>query len=99
MTTQDAIDQGYIAVTNIHGRGLCGISPMLFTVGIVVGITEDSYVGRYCYPSMEQAVKGLIEWDGVGDPPGEWIKWKGAGGDRARVKDVYDEYHPDFEIH
>lgn len=56
----------------------CGLQTMLFTTGLIVGISEDGliYDRRYCYPDMSSAVSALKSWDGRGDPPGPWIKEK-----------------------
>ena len=69
---------GYSNVRRIEGRGLCGTVRMIFTVGLVVDITYYSYEGRYCYPSMSDALDGLKNWDGLLDPPGNWIKYKSS---------------------
>ena len=58
------------------------LARFLFTVGLLVGIDEIGYRVRYCYPSYADAWAALAAWDGVGDPPGPWIKAKGEGGDR-----------------
>lgn len=69
--------EGYSYVVEIEGRGLCGIMRQLFTVGLFYGLDLYSYGGRYCYPTLADAVEGLLNWDGQGDPPGNWIKHKG----------------------
>lgn len=33
--------------------------------------------------SVTNAVAALNEWDGNGDPSGDWIKYKGIGGERS----------------
>jgi hypothetical protein len=54
---------------------------MLYTVGIQVSHSDGLYVfGRWCYPSYVGAKQALDQWNGVGDPPGEWIVRKGIGG-------------------
>lgn len=59
--------------------GWCGLSPMLFTVGLVVDIGPTRYSHRFCYPDYSSAAKALREWDGHADPPGPWVKEKPAG--------------------
>jgi len=61
----------------IPGRGLCALFRFMFTVGLVYGIDEIGYVGRYCYSNLADAKKDLGIWDGKEDPPGDWIKHKG----------------------
>lgn len=76
----------YFEFKNIPGHGLCALQRMIFTVGLFVGITEDYYKGRYCYPDLRSAKDAIREWDGTGDPPGDWIKYKGLGGERSNSK-------------
>ena len=56
----------------------CGLHRMLFTTGLLVGISDDGmiYERRYCYPDWGAASVALTLWEGVGDPPGPWIKEK-----------------------
>lgn len=70
-------EQGYYNVRHIEGRGLCGLMRFTFTTGLVYGLNEYSYTGRYCFDNLTDAKQSLKEWDGAGDPPGGWIKHKG----------------------
>ncbi len=54
----------------------------MFTCAIVTGLTEASYHGRYCFESPAEALASLAQWDGHGDPGGNWLKYKGSGGER-----------------
>jgi hypothetical protein len=74
--------EGYQFITEIDGRGVCGVYKFLFTVGVVCGIDNQGYKGRYCFGSEVTAVYAINKWDGTGDPPGPWIKYKGRGGER-----------------
>lgn len=76
--------EGYVGVREIPRQGVCACFRFMFTVGLVVGIDSMGYKGRYCYPGPGAALTALITWDGKGDPPGEWIKYKGEGGERSR---------------
>jgi hypothetical protein len=59
------------------------LAPMMFTVGVMVSNSDDGNpITRWCYHSFVGAFLGLQEWDGVGDPPGDWIKEKGRDGER-----------------
>lgn len=73
--------QGYSWLASKPEKGLCGIYSFIFTTAIVAGIDETGYKERWCYPCMADAKEALQQWDGVGDPPGDWIKHKGFGGD------------------
>lgn len=62
--------------------GVCATESTIFTGALVVGIDSEGYVGRYCYESDAEALAALVQWDGHGDPPGNWIAFKGRDGDR-----------------
>lgn len=72
----------YEMLQEVPGHGLCGLHKYLFTTGLVIGLDEDGLAGRYCYAQWADAWKALRNWDGVGDPTGPWIKYKGTGGER-----------------
>ena len=74
--------EGYYEIRNIDGQGLCGLRKFAFTTGLIIGIGQLTYVGRYCFPSEQDALNALNDWNGTGDPLGNWIKYKGFGGDR-----------------
>jgi hypothetical protein len=71
--------EGYKNLRVIPGRGVCGLMGFAYTVGLVWGIDKNGYCGRWCYPREKavQAVMALSVWNGVGDPPFEWLKYKG----------------------
>lgn len=76
-TLEVLLREGYKAIKFVPGRGHCGLTRMFFTSALCYGLDEKSYVGRYCYHTMSEARKALDEWDGSGDPTGNWIKHKG----------------------
>ena len=41
---------------------------------------------RFCYRRFDQALDAALEWDGEGDPPGDWIKDKSPGQDRLNPR-------------
>lgn len=69
--------EGYFNLKIIEGRGVVGLFRFIFTVGLVYGISEYDYKGRYCYPNLHDATASLEKWDGKEDPSGNWIKHKG----------------------
>ena len=69
------IAAGYHSLRWVNGH-LCGVQRQLYTVGFIVGLTDDGYQRRYCYERREDAIHALLAWDGKGDPPGPWIKSK-----------------------
>lgn len=68
---------GYVFPREVEGRGVCALQRFIFTTGLCYGLNEESYEGRYCFESGMDAKEALGKWDGVGDPPGNWIKHKG----------------------
>lgn len=64
-------------------RGYCGLLRMAYTVGLFYNIYPypRSAEGRYCFHTMADAVEALNNWDGIGDPEGDWIKHKGENGE------------------
>lgn len=83
--------EGYVELREIEGVGICGLYRFVFTTGLVIGIDTVGYKGRYCYPTIVDARDALVHWDGKGDPTGPWIKYKGEGGERSRIKDKYED--------
>ncbi len=81
---------GYRDLREVPGRGICATMRMAFTTGLFFGLTEHDYVGRYCYSDAREAREALASWSGEGDPGGEWIKYKGRGGERSRIPDPFD---------
>lgn len=74
--------EGFTHIRVINGK-ICGIKRFIFTTGLVIGLDDVGYVGRYCYENHSDAVAALNEWNGNGDPNGDWIKYKGQGGERS----------------
>jgi hypothetical protein len=66
-------------IFNIVDKGgvICGLNDYLTTRAIVVGLGELGYELRYCYPTRQEADAALEQWDGIGHPPGNWVKAKG----------------------
>lgn len=74
---------GYREMRVAPSGEIVGLMSFLFTTGLVVGISDSGdYRTRFCYAKPLDAFNALRAWDGVGDPPGVWIKEKGVGVDR-----------------
>lgn len=82
---RDLESQGYVLIREIPGRGLCALHKFLFTTGIVWGLDDTGHKGRWCYPNVVTAVVAYTQWNGIGDPPLNWIKYKGLGGERCNT--------------
>lgn len=82
MSIDDYEAIGYERVRVLPNGETAGLLRMIFTVGLVVGLDEFGYRTRFCYPDFNDAAAALESWDGIGDPPGPWIKEKGRGAER-----------------
>lgn len=83
MTRDDIKALGYLYPKALPLHGWCAINEsFLYTSAIVTGITPMGYVGRYCYEHRHDAIDAFMEWNGHGDPPGPWIKYKGPPHER-----------------
>jgi len=76
VTHEEFKSMGYRKLRVVAGGKLCGILPQLFTTSLVVGLNDVGYERRYCYEKSYEAEEMLAAWDGVGDPPGPWVKEK-----------------------
>ena len=80
--------EGYYEIRKIEGKGICGLMDFIFTTGLVIAMDEMGYFGRYCYKTRQEALDALNYWDGFGDPPGNWIKYNGYGGERENPNNI-----------
>lgn len=80
--------EGYSEIREINSKGICGLMDFIFTTGLVIGMNEIGYFGRYCYKTRQEALDALNKWDGSGDPSGNWIKYKGTGGERENPNNI-----------
>lgn len=73
--------EGIYEIREIPNKGICGLFPLFYTVGLGYGLDWSGRKGRYCYPlnKANEAVLAITTWDGVGDPSGDWVKHKGIG--------------------
>ncbi len=78
MATADDIQSlGYYAPRQIASGEWIAVQKMLFTTGLfVIDADGAGWRTRFCYEHSIDAVLALLEWDGIGDPPGPWVKEK-----------------------
>lgn len=81
--TQEALTkllakEGYSPIRLLPTGEWAGIQRMMYTVGLFVGLTQDSWRTRFCFETRQEAEAALFDtdWDGTGFPPGYWIKQK-----------------------
>lgn len=52
---------------------------MVFNDRVVFGPTHSNWYDRgFCFPKDGSVIAAAAAWDGVGDPPGPWIKEVGT---------------------
>lgn len=78
MTSKADIEAlGYHLARRIATGEWIGVQKQLFTTGLFVIAADGSgWRTRYCYEYSIDAIIACLEWDGVGDPPGPWVKQK-----------------------
>lgn len=81
-------ERGYYNIREIPGRGICGLYNFIYTTGLLVGLDEVGYKGRYCYREVPDAYYDIRFWDGIDDPKSCWIKYKGVDGERDNTNNV-----------
>lgn len=79
------VDLGYSAPRKLPTGEWAALTRFAFTVGLIVGIDAyGNYRARWCFEVPRDALIAPETWNGEGDPPGPWIKYKGhPGGDRS----------------
>jgi len=80
--------EGYKEVREIEGRGICAFYTFLYTYALCYGLDETGIAGRWCYDNPLEPLAALHLWDGIGDPPGNWIKHKGYGGEYSNPNNL-----------
>lgn len=87
-------EDGFYNLKYVDGK-ICGMQDYLFTTAIVVGISENGYARRYCYPKFEDALKAFLIFDSLQNhPEGNWVKVKGSSNDGTSL----DEINPNLEL-
>jgi hypothetical protein len=77
-------EEGYEYITPLDMEGVeiaCGLYRFVFTTGLVIGLDETGYSGRFCFPSHADAKEVLLSLKKLPKDlrklPGNWIKFKG----------------------
>jgi hypothetical protein len=89
------IREGYTFLRFIPGRGWCGIQRMLYTAGLFYGLSKEGREGRYCFETMYEAIASLADWNGLGDPQGDWIKHFSRDGEYGNPE--HPGFNPDLD--
>lgn len=88
------IELGYRPVRYIDGFGWVGVHRFIYTAGLCCKLSTEpkelGYQFRYCYDHFNDCVDDAFNWNGEGDPSGNWIKRKGLGEKRNPNYKEYD---------
>lgn len=76
LTREEFEQLGYAVGKRLVSGEWLAVQKMIATAGLFVVTDNIGYRTRYCYEHMHEAVLACMEWNGVGDPPGNWIKEK-----------------------
>lgn len=86
--TQEAIERiglsdenrdAYTYLRVLPDGRLCGVLRLLMHWTLQVDIDWSGYRERYCYATLLQALLGLVDWDGKGDPGHGWHRHPETG--------------------
>lgn len=58
------LENGYFALREIEGVGVCGLVRMCYSVGVCVNIDWMAYETRFCFSSLLEALAFYDSWDG-----------------------------------
>ncbi len=72
------VEEGYIMPRKLPTGEWVAVCQFILTWGLLVGVDRVGYRTRFCYERQKDAMLAALRWDGTGDPPGPWIKEKGA---------------------
>jgi hypothetical protein len=51
--------QEYYSLVVLEDGTICGLSRLMFTTALYIGLNGDGWERRYCYPEEQQALKAL----------------------------------------
>jgi hypothetical protein len=84
-------ENDYLEIREVPGRGICAVSKVMsFSFCLYYGLTRHDREGKYEYTNLFEAISALLQWDGQGHPPGEWLVHKGKKG-RFYNPDMLDD--------
>lgn len=70
------VKEGYLFPRKLPNGEWLALKKMLYTTGLFIIENKTSWRTRWCYENHNDALAALVYFDGVGDPPGPWIKQK-----------------------
>lgn len=72
----------YLYVRQLDDRTWVGLTPLLFTTGLCLGLDEFGWKRRYCFKTSATAISELAKLKTIDDVPTGWVA--------KRPKDVED---------
>lgn len=70
-------EHGYLAGREIGGGLWMCVAPMIFTYRVMV-CDPGSVYDHACYERLSDALEAYEQWDGQGQPPGPYTRYKGG---------------------
>lgn len=80
---------GYRHVRKLASGEWAGVRQVLFATWLFLGLDETGSRTRFCFSRWREAVESLEAWDGVGFPPGWWIKQKPENAPNPRAPHAF----------
>ena len=78
LTEEDIIAFGYSHPRQLPDGKWIAVMDLLFTTGLFYNLDRVGYECRWCYEKRQDAIDALNEWNGEGEPSGDWIVRKGG---------------------
>lgn len=66
-------DQGYTPVRQLPDGSWAGLTRLLYTTGLCLGLSELGHQRRFCYGKEADALKALNHLQSASDEPTGWI--------------------------
>jgi hypothetical protein len=65
--------QGYTHVRELPDGSFAGLARLMYTTGLCVGLSADSWTSRYCFENEDEAISELEKLQGRDDVPTGWV--------------------------
>lgn len=91
-TTEEFDEAGgglYSCMKTLPDGEVAWVGRLIFTCAVYYGWRPHGHLNRWCYPTLADARRALLEWDGTGEPDG-WHRHPYSG--RRRDLATGDEW-------
>lgn len=71
-------DQGYTNVRQLPDGSFAGLVPLIYTVGLCIGLDEINWKKRFCFEDYKRALLELEKLESIDDEPVDgWVARRG----------------------